>query len=555
VGSAGNAGGPTSASGPAQGGTSGPSEASGDGGLPEAGVVTSCGGANGLGATVARGYRRLSKREYNNVVRDLLGDTTQPANQFPSEDYVNGYDNGSAGLTADLISPFVQAAQTLAATAVANNLPALIGACDPTQNPDVCVYGFLATFAPRAYRRPITATEQQALLTAYAAGAAPTSSGRGGFTSGLRSMLETLLTSHPFLFREELGGTPAYGVVALTDYEVASELSFLVTGSMPDDALFAAVNNGSLKTVDDYLRELQRLLATPAAKPALRAFAHQWLGTTQLTSTAKDPLFYPSWNPMLALSMATELDQYFDQVFFAGTGSLRELFTSPQAFVDSSLAPIYGAGPPMGGGFQPLSLDSTIRAGVLTRAGWLTEHSDFDNSGPVARGVAVRANLLCSALPAPPPNVPPPPTASATAAQMKTTRQALEAIHEAIPECAACHRLIDDIGYGFEEFDALGQYRTTENMLPIDDSGQLISTDIDGPFQGATQLEQKLLTSKEFLACFVTQVYRDAMGQLESADAAPTIADMQRCFSVDASVTAAFSALVREPAFVLRKAQ
>jgi hypothetical protein len=563
IASAGNAGAPAPDSSTSEGGTSGQSGGSQDSGLPDAGIVASCGVGSGLGPTVALGYRRLSKREYNNVVRDLLGDTTEPANQFPQEVYANGYDNGSAALTLDSsgMPRYVQAAHALAATAVANNLPALIGTCDPASAAGACLMTFLADFAPRAYRRPLAYSEQQALMSAYMAGAASTSTSPGGFAAGLQSMLETVLTSHPFLFREELGTGGAAGplpqgtVVRLTAYEIASELSFLITGSLPDDALFAAAASGRLQTVDDYLREFQRLLATPAAKPALRAFATQWLGTDPLGAPiAKDTSFYPNWTPSLDASMAAELDLYFDQVFFDGSGSLRELFTSPQAFVDPLLAPIYGALPPMGSGFQPLSLDPTIRGGVLTRAGWLTAHSDFDNSGPVTRGLAVRTNLLCDPIPPPPVLFQKPPTAT-TAAQMLTTRQVLEMLHTASSTCNGCHNLIDDIGFGFEEFDALGQYRTTENTQPIDDSGQFVGTDIDGPFKGAAQLEQKLLTSQKFLACFATQVYRDAMGQLESPDAASTIADIQRCFSVDTSVTAAFAALIREPAFVLRKAQ
>jgi hypothetical protein len=524
--------------------------------------VAPCGPWPGYGPTVARGYRRLSKREYNNVVHDLLGDTTQPANQFDPESYASGYDNGDVLLSLSyvLFDQLHRAAHALATTAIANNLPALIGNCDLTQTPDACVKSFLTTFAPRAYRRPLTAAEGQALLLAYTTGSAPAAATPRGFTAGLQSMLEALLTSHPFLFREELGGTPTAGVVTLTDYEVASELSFLVTGSMPDDELFAAAQNGKLHTVSDYLREFKRLIALPAGKAALRAFANEWLNTTwlasgaKLVSSAKDPSIYPNWTPTLGASMAAELDQYFDQAFFAGTGSLRELFTSTQAFVDATLAPIYGAAPPMmGAGLQPLSLDGRLRAGILTRAGWLTANSEQDNTGPVLRGLIVRINLLCSPTPPHPPSVALPPVAEAVM-QHETWRRVVEATDLSVPECRDCHMHIDPIGFGFEEFDGLGQYRTTENTQPIDDSGQLLGTDIDGPFKGATQLEAALLTSKQFLGCFATQVYRDAMGQRETPQAMATIANVQRCFSVDAPVTDAFAAIVMDPAFVLRTA-
>jgi hypothetical protein len=199
-------------------------------------------------------------------------------------------------------------------------------------------------------------------------------------------------------------------------------------------------------------------------------------------------------------------------------------------------------------------LDGQVRAGVLTRAAWLTRYSAIDNSGPTGRGTFIRSSLLCLPTPPPPPDLAALPPASEAAARRQTTRQVVENYMLSPSGCGACHKLFDPIGFGFEAFDAIGQYRTIENSQPIDDNGQLVGTDIDSLFHGATQLEGALLTSKDFLGCFVTQVYRDAMGQRESADAAATIADLQRCFSVDTPLTDAFAAMVRAPAFVLRKA-
>ena len=257
-------------------------------------------GAGGAGAAgVGRNLRRLSVREYNNVVRDLLADTTKPANQFGQEVYTNGFDNGSDSLTVqgtDVLA-FQAAAESLAATAVSNNLPNLIGGCDTTQPAQVCVSAFLDNFAMKAYRRPLTTTERQRLQTVYAAGAAT-----GGFQGGIQLMLEAVLQSPSFLYREELGAPdPSLpkGVVRLTDYEVASELSFLLTGSMPDATLFTAAQTGTLKTVDGIRREATRLLASAQARPALRSFLHQWMATDQVVTINKDSTIYraslPRW--------------------------------------------------------------------------------------------------------------------------------------------------------------------------------------------------------------------------------------------------------------------
>jgi hypothetical protein len=506
----------------------------------------------GTGAAVSRGLRRLSKREYNNVVRDLLGDTTQPANAFATEVYLNGYDNGSFGLLAsahDLVE-FAAAAESLATTAVANQLPLLIGRCDPTQDEAACVDSFLSTFAPRAYRRPLTMAEEQRLRDVYAKGSGPMGMNGGGFKSGLELMLEAVLQSPSFLYREELGGQAAAGVVTLTDYEVASELSFLLTGSMPDAELFSAAGDGKLKTVADYSREVARLLALPAARPALRAFAHQWMDTNLINE--KDRSFYPSWSPSLNDSLSAEMGAYYEQVMWGETGSLREFFTSPQAFVDASLATIYGVPAPAGPGLHLVTLDAKTRPGVLTRAGWLAAHSDFDNSGPVARAVFLMQSIFCAPVPVVPANVPPQAPASAAAQLHETTRQAFIA-HRQFPPCAACHNALDGLGFGFEEFDALGAYRTTENTQPIDDSGNVaIASDVDGPFTGGAALEAKIVQSKQALGCFLKQVYRDAMGQVETSGADPTLAALQECFTIDSRMTDAFSALVAQPAFVLR---
>ena len=253
-------------------------------GTPDGGTSTGApGAANGLGA-VGRSLRRLSAREYDNVVHDLLGDTTEPAKQFGQEVYTNGFDNGSDGLTVqgtDVVA-FQLAAESLAAAAVANNLASLIGSCDPAHDAQACAAAFLAQFASKAYRRPLTSTEQQRLLVVYAAGA-----GAGGFKGGIQLMLEAVLQSPAFLYREELGAPdPSLpkGVVRLTDYEVATELSFLLTGSMPDPTLFAAAASGMLKTTSDIRREATRLIATPQARPAFRSFLNQWMATDQVST-------------------------------------------------------------------------------------------------------------------------------------------------------------------------------------------------------------------------------------------------------------------------------
>jgi hypothetical protein len=501
---------------------------------------------------VGRNLRRLSAREYNNVVRDLLGDATQPANQFGQEVYTNGFDNGSDSLTVqgtDVVA-FQAAAESLAATAVANDFPALVVGCNPMTDPaQACVSAFLGNFATKAYRRPLTATEQQRLQTVYAAGAVA-----GGLKPGIQLMLEAVLQSPDFLYREELGAPdPSLpkGIVRLTDYEVASEISFLLTGSMPDATLFAAAQNGTLKIADDIQREATRLLASPQAKSAFRSFLHQWMATDQVSTVNKDSAIYPSFTPALAASMAKELDQYFDQILWSGTGSLHEFLTSPQSFLDSSLATtIYNVQAP-GSASQPVTLDSQTRQGILTRAGFLAAHSDVDSSGPVPRGVFVLNSMLCGPPLSPPPNVPPAPPVTDAIAAHQTTRQRFD-MHLNQAFCKGCHTTIDGVGFGFEEFDGVGVHRTTENGSPVDTSGNLQGTDVDGPFVGVSQLAQKLAASKEVVGCYVKQAYRYAMGQEEGTNSQAVLTAMQTGFGADSHMTDAFKSLMADPAFIER---
>ena len=500
-----------------------------------------------------RRLRRLSNREYNNVVRDLLGDASQPAKRFLTDSYQNGYDNGSAGLAvqSDQVIGYQEAAEALAANIVATRLPSLLYGCDPnTQGAAPCLEAFLGGFVARAYRRPPTATELQRLRDVYQAGAQP----MGGLSAGIQIVLEVILQSPQFLYREELGALDAVPVagddVSLTDYEIASELSFLLTGSIPDGPLWAAVASGNFHTTADFQRETTRLLGTPGARDTLRAFLHQWMATDRLSGLTKYPEVYPTFSRAMATSMATELDQFFDSVLWQGSASLHELLMSNQSFADPTLGALYGvaiAGP----GFQPVLLDPTIRSGVLSRAGYLAVHADVDSSGPVPRGVFVMNAILCAPPPPPPPNVPPVVTARDPSLQTLTTRQRFSN-HAKTPACAGCHDRIDGIGFGFEAYDGIGAYRAAEHGNAVDSSGTIIGTgEIDGPFRGLTELGTKLVASHHLLDCFARQAYRYAMGQVEGPD--EPIQALTAGFSSDARMTGVLLAIVSNPIFAARR--
>ncbi|MBV9949548.1 MAG: DUF1595 domain-containing protein, partial [Myxococcales bacterium] len=222
---------------------------------PSSSAAGSAAAAPAAASGPLRRLRRLSNREYDNVVRDLLGDESRPATRFLEDDYPNGYDNGSAALAvqSDQVSAYQAAAESLAATAVAGRLPALLGGCDvPSRGEEACAGALLDSFAARAFRRPLRAPERANLLGVFGAERAGTD-----FPRAVQTVVEVVLQSPQFLYREELGaGESASGrSTTLTDYEVASELSFLLTGTIPDDALWTAIGAGRFRTADDRVRE------------------------------------------------------------------------------------------------------------------------------------------------------------------------------------------------------------------------------------------------------------------------------------------------------------
>ena len=520
----------------------------------------------------AAGLRRLSSREYNNLVRDLLGDVSRPADRFVGDVFVNGYDNGSVGLAvqSDQVADYQTAAEALADRVVSRPalLARVLGECNAAERgQETCSAAFLDGFAARAWRRPLTDTERQRMADVIASGSAPESADStdggsrtgGGFHEGIRMALEVLFQSPAFLYREELGaGEPGPAsdtgdvTVRLTDEEVASELSFLLTGSLPDDELWEAARQGRFATPADRRREARRLLGTPAARDTLRAFLHQWLATDRLATLSKDPTVYPEWNRALARSMARDLDGVYNEALWSGAGSLRELLTTDRGYVDAALAPIYG-GPTAGVTLAPVRLDASQRGGVLTRAGFLAVHASAADSGPIGRGVFVLDRILCRAPSPPPGSIPPVPAPGDGAALDLTTRQRFEA-HTSTPFCRGCHRAIDGVGFTFENYDGIGRYRSSEGGRPVDAGGALMDTgepdSVDGPVTGAVELSARLSRSQRVARCFAGQTWRYAMGRIESD--AEDLSWLGQSTSTDERITDLLLRIVEHPTFVYR---
>jgi hypothetical protein len=453
--------------------------------------------------------RRLTRLEYANTVRDLLGVTDSPSKDFLPDQRSLGFDNIASVQTVSRlqVEQYENAARMLAAQAVQNMSKLL--ACDPVGaqaalGEQGCARKFIADFGRRAYRRPLTQVERDRLFTLYSAQRA-----RYGFDMAIAQVVAALLQSPHFLYRPELGMVGPGGIAKPTPHEMASRLSYLVWASMPDDTLLAAADAGRLATPQELGAEVERMLANEKARPALAHFHEQWLGLEQLDTLSKDTTVYKTFTPELLELMKRETILFLEDLVLKGDGRIETMFGATYTFANAKLAAFYGASGAPGTAFAKVTLPSRQRAGLLTHAGLLAAHADSYQSSPIKRGVFVREGLLCQPL-APPPNnlntAPPPAKAG------QTTRERFKAL-TASETCRSCHVLIDPVGFGLENYDGIGAWRDRDQGLPVDASGELVGTDVDGPYNGALELGQKLARSAAARSCLVTQWFHFASGR------------------------------------------
>jgi hypothetical protein len=460
--------------------------------------------------------RRLTRTQYNNTVRDLLGVTGDAAASFGLDEAEGGFfANSKAPLKELQIEKYEQVADELAGKAIANM--ARLAPCAPPARPEAaCLDEFLNGFGKRAYRRPLTDEEKTRYKALFAAGK---TSGQD-FPAAIGLLVSTMLQSPHFIYRPELGDpsrTDRAGL-QLTAWETASRLSYFIQNTMPDDELFAAAEGDRLRTVEQVSAQTRRLLGTPQARETVTSFHEQWLGVDDLLTAEKDPMVYPAWNPEIRSAMKVELDEFVDQVTRTGDGKLETLLTAGYSSVNGPLYGFYGV---TGWGAMPRKTDLPAgqRAGVFTLAGVMARHAHPDQSSLVGRGALVSDRLLCIHPPSPPDDVDavvpkPDPNVS--------TRVRFEQ-HRVDPKCAGCHALMDPLGIPFETYDGIGKHRSTDGRLPVDATSELKGTDNDGPVKDATELMKRLAGTSQVRRCLTQQWFRYVFGRLDVDGDKPAI--------------------------------
>jgi hypothetical protein len=384
----------------------------------------------------------------------------------------------------------------------------------------VCATEILSTLARRAYREQPTEQDVTTLLEFYDAGSA-----RAGFDAGIQSALRVILTSPKFLFRDEpdpAGAAPG-SLYALDDSALASRLAFFLWSAPPDDELLELAAQGKLSDERIFEQQIERMLADERASALVENFAGQWLFLRNLQSTRPDTEEFPDFDENLRRAMRRETELLFEHVMRENS-SVNELLTADYTFVNERLARHYGMPQIYGSHFRKVPVTDEARRGLLGHASILTVTSYPNRTSPVLRGKWVLENVLGTPPPPPLPNVPA--LTENEAGQVARTLRERLAEHRSNPVCATCHDVMDPIGLGLENFDAVGKWRTREPGGEIDAHGQLA----DGtPIAGAAELREALTANPEqFARVFTEKLLIYALGRGLEAYDMPTVRSIVR---------------------------
>jgi len=407
-----------------------------------------------------------------------------------------------------------------------------------------CARQIFERFASRAFRRPVTATELDRLVALAEMVRADT----GNFAQGIQVAMQAVLASPHFLFRIEQDGPPGAGPRTLNDYELATRLSYFLWSSLPDDELFDLAKRGELRPQLD--AQIRRMLADPKSLALVENFGSQWLQTRRLESASPDVTKFPAFTAELRDAMQRETALFFEHVLREDR-NLFELLDADYTFVNDVLAKHYGIQGIEGTQFRKVSLAGTPRGGLLTQASILTITSNPTRTSPVKRGKWILEQILGT----PPP--PPPPGAGELSEEREailsgSVRQRLER-HRADPNCATCHQRMDPLGFAFENFDAVGGWRTKDGEFDIDPAGVLP----DGQaISGAPDLRKVLLADRgPFRRNLVEKMLTYALGRgLENYDRCAVMSIENELAQQGDRFSALVSAIVHSDPFQKRQA-
>jgi len=467
--------------------------------------------------------RRLTHSQYNKTVLDLIGDTTNPAKQFPPEDFVDGFKNQYGSLS---VPPLLAEAYSLAAERIAANafrrgdfrglIPCKASSADDTG----CRTRFIETFGRKAFRRPLEPEEVSRYQTLF--------KGEKEFLNGAQGVIEAMLQSPNFVFWMEETSNSKW-----KPYATAARLSYFLWDTTPDEALLDSAASGELNTPEGVECVARRMLGSPKAKGGLDEFVSQWMRFDRVMNAARERRYYPLFNRDLAIAMTEEARRFIGDLVW-NNRDFTQVFTANYSFINSGLAAIYKVEPPARDFDRVEFPREAERSGLLGQALFLTLTSKPEGTAPTGRGLFIREHFLCQRIPPPPLNVDTnlPPVEES---KPVTNRERLAA-HTSNRSCAGCHNLIDPIGFGLEKFDAIGMRREKDKLLfypvvedmvaarkakpkivelELDTSGVVAGFE-DSRFTSPRQLGEILARTPQCQECIVKQVFRYMAGRLDT---------------------------------------
>ena len=463
-------------------------------------------------------FHRLNRTEYQNSVNGVLGTSLPLREDLPVDDLVNGFDNnGDVSTSTNLIQKYLNAANLAVKTALGDAalrqqlIPCDLGASD-------CAKKVLEDFLPKAFRRPVLASEVDEYLK-Y------TGICKSSPEAGIGCALEAALVSPNFLYRSELLGpqakdatcSPAAPLTSVGDNDLsphafASRLAYFITSGPPDEELLNLANSGKLSDPAVIAAQVERLLdSSNFARPFLDSMPSQWLLVDAITSAEPNKTAYPSWDEELRQALQAEARLFFAHLVKENASAV-DLVRTDFTFLNERLAEHYGIDGVTGAQMRKVDTSGTARGGVLSQGAFLTATSSSENTSIVLRAKWVLNNILCT-------QIPPPPDGAAEevplpmGAEGLTNRESLE-MRTANAPCSGCHETLNPLGFGLEVFDGIGARRNTQNGRTIDPSGTLPGA---GSFTNAEEMFDLLKQDKRVPACITTKFMTYALGRDLSA--------------------------------------
>ncbi len=465
--------------------------------------------------------RRLTRFEYNNTVRDLFGDTTQPANSLPPEELGNGFGNDADTISVPglLAEQYGIVAEGIAARATAPEALSRLAPCAAAVSAateDTCLRTLIDNVATQAFRRPLAAGESEDLFELAQALRATESS---TFATTVSGVIQAILQSPDFLYRIEFGAPDPVRpeLMRPTGDEMATRLSYLFWGTQPDEALRVAASSGELLRPEGIRDQAARMLGDPRSRTVIRFFFDNLLPISGLTDLQRDPALFPAFSSELGAAMHEETQRFLEYEIFEGGGTWPSALTAPYTFVNGALANFYGMTGVTGSDFVKVPVDTSQRLGFLTQAGVMTGTITTNRSNPVLRASFILNRLMCRkiSLPTDPAILAlvqvPADTSGATARERFSK-------HSSQDVCRGCHQYLDPIGFALENYDPVGQFRTEENGVTIDASSTMPGD--DEPIVGGVELARWLSETSDVQDCFASHwvefAYGKTLGQEDS---------------------------------------